>query len=456
MTPMSRRRFVRSVAAGGVALASASLWTSAAKQDRETIAVVGAGAAGLAAARALRDSVYNVVVIEARGRIGGRIHTEYELAPHPVELGAEFIHGENVSTWDLISEFDLGYVGAFEDESGFYFHTQSLGLLAYDEWSNIDDFELLEYIEEGVEAWVDEGLPDASLAQGLAEAEISPAPEILRLANNVFASDYGADLNRLGIYGIAELSYAGDGEDDYRVREGYSRLMERLAEGLNLRLNTAVRRIRWTSDGVSIETRDGDTILVNRAIVTLPLGVLQSGDVEFSPRLPDVKTAAINGLGAGHVDKLVFKFNEAFWPDDLEAVLTSLDTQTWWRPGIARENEAPILTALIGGAAAERLEALGTDAAIREALGQLEMISGVGNLASRLVEGRFVNWGDDPFSKMGYSYVPVDGTGFRSELARPLDGRLFFAGEATHVTRAATVHGAIESGLRAANEIMRA
>ena len=224
-------------------------------------------------------------------------------------------------------------------------------------------------------------------------------------------------------------------------------------QGLDIRRSTPVQRIQWGATGAKIFTEQG-ILEADRVVITLPLGVLQAGDVTFDPPLPPEKLTAIQALGAGHVDKLILKFTEPFWPTEFGALATSLASQVWWRPGWGRDNEAPILTALIGGQAAENFEQMGEQAVIQAGLQDLETIFGVSNLAEKLVEGHFVAWGTDPYAKMGYSHVPVGAVGQREVLARSVENVLFFAGEATHTIRAATVHGALESGLAAAEEIM--
>jgi monoamine oxidase len=126
----------------------------------------------------------------------------------------------------------------------------------------------------------------------------------------------------------------------------------------------------------------------------------------------------------------------------------------WWRPGWGRSPEVPILTALVGGETARRFEAVRPEDVIEAALDDLSQMFNREQLRAELDTGLFVNWGGDPYSKMGYSYVPVGATGLRAVLAQPIAGVLFFAGEATNIKRAATVHGALESGQRAAREVM--
>lgn len=231
--------------------------------------------------------------------------------------------------------------------------------------------------------------------------------------------------------------------------------MTAIADEVEVRLNTVVTAINWDNNRVRIIASDGQEFEADKVVITLPLAVLKSNQVTFSPALPDAKLTAIQTLGAGHVDKLILKFDSAFWDDDFAGVDTTLPTQIWWRPGIERENdELAILTALIGGESAVQFEAMSEAEAIQAGLRDLEAMFGISDLQGKLLEGRFIGWGSDPFSLMGYSYIPVGAKGQNEVLASPISDVLFFAGEATHETSFATVHGAIESGIRVADEIM--
>jgi len=414
--------------------------------------IIGAGAAGLAAARTLHDAGHAVTILEARDRIGGRVWTDYDLAPHPIELGAEFIHGTEVMTWDLLKRYGLDYRPTPEDEN---VYARLNGKLApFDDLISVDWFEV---IDEAADAWVRAGKPDISL-RGLLDMHghlTDHTAEEARLLNNIIAEDYAGDLDELGVYGYVEASFAGDGTDegDFWVREGYAKVLAHLAKGLDIRLNTPVKHITYAADTVSITAADGTQFDAAHGIVTLPLGVLKAGDVTFDPPLPHDKQHAIESLGAGVVNKLILGFKAPFWPKDLMAVYTASDSQMWWRPGWGARREQPILTAYAGGRAGTMHSAMSEDEAVTYTLKNLAVVFDR-DVSDLLTFTRFINWGADPYSRAGYSFTPVGGAGLRRVLAQPIGDQLYFAGEASHTIRPQTVHGAMETGIAAAKGIL--
>lgn len=393
--------------------------------------VIGAGVAGLAAARDLRRRGRSVLAIEARDRIGGRVHTVRPRGwPLAVEAGAEFVHGRPPALLPLVPD-------AREIEGGHYVH----GLERRDDlWMSV--MEKLGSLPSTRDRPVSEALRTLRFRLRTNEEERQLAAEFLEGFN-------AARLDQASVKAIAQQTRASEaieGDRLARLPRGYDAVARRLSRGVHVRLREAAREIRWTRSGVTVLTASG-SYEARAAIVTLPLGVLQARAVRFHPPLPRWKEECIDGLAMGPVVKVALLFNRPHWPEDLlflhargEAV------PTFWRPLPSR---AP---ALVGWAASRNADALRRRDAAAVAVESLRNA-----LGSRLTPSRALvfDWQADPLARGAYSWVPVGALKAQRLLARPV-GPLHFAGEATHFEGACgTVHGAIETGLRAAAEVAR-
>ncbi len=447
---LSRRHVLRFASVGAALFGMGLLPTPAHGQTRD-ILVIGAGAAGLAAAQFLRNQRQNVIVLEARDRIGGRAYTDYEFASFPVELGAEFIHGGNVSTYDLARRQGLRLLPAMNNERNYSIFLNG-ELIAAPRWFLIprinlidDGFFPLAEVREG------SGAADINLAGLLQSRGIVLDDGLYRLVDNAIQAEYAATLDEQGAFGL--LEFEDDGGGDHRIAEGYSRFFELYARGLDVRLSSVVESITWSSTGVRVVTQAGTQYEADHAIISVPLAILQSGAIRFDPPLPPEKTAAVAGLGSGAVGKLILSFDEPFWADNLELLYTDLPMQLGWTPGYGQDDSA-VFTAYFGAASARGFSQMGVDGAVAAILGDLERVFGISGLSGRLQDARFADWLADPFSRMGYSYTPPGSAGLRDVLAAPLDNVLFWAGEATNAARPGLVHGAFDSGVRAAREVL--
>ena len=211
--------------------------------------VIGAGAAGLAATRTLQEANRSVLLLEARDRIGGRVHTNYDWASHPIEFGAEYLHGERIVTWDWVRRYRLGTLPVF-DQYRHQFMYVNQELIPFKDWSTIAGMEVLDLTDDSaldalISAWIDAEKPDVSLGQFLSLHQVELSPDVRRIVDHFLSGSYGANLDQLGVYGLAELTYAGDGSRYFRVKEGYSHLFEEYAAGLNIHYATTVAQIRW-------------------------------------------------------------------------------------------------------------------------------------------------------------------------------------------------------------------
>jgi len=413
--------------------------------------------AGLSVASELRALGLDVLVLEARDKIGGRVDTNYEFTSHPIERGAEFVHGENVVTWELIRRWGLHTLSALEEGDNFFIDVAGQ-FLPITQAAKLPGSDSLKFISTrpGVydlaKAWVKSRKPDTDLSSMLKANGVGLDPKFYPIVGHSFEGLDAAGLQQLGVYGLVETSYEGDGDADFRIAEGYSSLSDHLARQLQIRLAEPVDRVTWNSAGARVATASRATLEARKIVITVPLAQLQQNAIRFEPPLTPDKQNAINRLGAGHIVKIVLQFEDPFWPARMECFVTDKRTGFWWRPGWNRSNEAPVLTAYAGATLADRLVKFGNDAAIQIALEDLNQLFG-NQAKANYTSGMVLNWQREPYIEMAYSFCPIGAAGLRRVLSYPIDGVLFFAGEATSVERNATVHGAIESGRRAAKEV---
>lgn len=426
--------------------------------------------AGLSAARALSDGGLNVIVLEARDRIGGRIFTRHIPSfPTPIELGAEFIHGEPREIWDVVEAAGLTAVEVPDS------HWQTIGG-AFKE----SDFWL--QWETVVKRMRDAGAPDKPFGRFLEEMYGDEDQlETRKLALDFVEGFNAASASRISVAALVAME--GGAEIAFRILNGYDRMADWLLAScyprkVTLRLGVVANEIKWSRGRVEIiaSSRAGNALpafRAERAIITLPLGVLQAppgalGAVRFKPELKE-KQEAVGKLAMGTAAKIVLRFRERFWEqggfpvqpaDEGLPPLGFLHScgdnfPTWWT---AHPVRAPIITGWAGGPAAERLTLRGEEFLLRRAFDSLSRIFGLDRhwLAGQLVACYTRDWQADPYARGAYSYIPVGGLEAPRLLAEPVEDALFFAGEATDSDgQNGTVHGAMASGLRAAAEIIQ-
>lgn len=433
--------------------------------DRPDVIVIGAGAAGLAAAAALVRRGHSVLVLEARDRIGGRICTRIEPdLSVPLELGAEFIHGEAPETSALLRE-----AGAMSlDTTG-------------EHWSLIDGRlrrrteSLLGQVRCVFDAAGVLSKPDVSLEDFLSRGAGSDLSDEARALARSFVSGFdAADPRLVSLHSIAqEWRSGGMLSSQSRPDGGYRTVLRALSAALDrahaqVRLRTVVTAIRWNDSSVDIEAESlgrAFTVSARKVILTVPLGVLKAqtpavGAIRFTPPI-DSKQAALKRLLSGPVLKVMLRFRLPFWEQLAGGCYA--DASFFHAPGKSFPTlwtmlpaRAPLLTAWVGGPDAGRLCELRDEQIIRQAADCAGTILCGADVQTDLETAHVHNWSRDPFARGAYSYVAAGGLNAREMLATPLAGTLFFAGEATDTTgEAATVTGALRSGARAALEAAR-
>jgi monoamine oxidase len=428
--------------------------------------VIGAGVAGLAAARILARHGLAVAVLEARDRVGGRVHTVGGTIP--IELGAEFIHGLPQESWELLRDAGLG---TYELQGS---HVRYAGhRLAPVQWDGEDVGSTLGSMVTWAESQPDGR--DVTFNEYLRLRGIDEANA--REARHYVEGFNAADANIIGVQSLAVQQRAEDAieaERLFRVKLGYEELPKKMAADVRLAggvmlLGHVVRRITWRRGAIEIDGIDASgkefQLRSRHGLITLPLGVLQAGAVKFAPSPAAILTHA-GRMAMGPVVRVTILFKSQFWQQGGSELaqlsfLFALEEMpaTWWT---AEPDEAATITGWIGGPKTalfmQRVTAQGgSDALLLECLGTLGRIFGrpAEELRGLVLSWHSHDWQHDEFAMGAYSYAPAGALDASERMTEPVEQTLFFAGEHTDTTgHWGTVHGALRSGIRAAAQIL--
>ncbi|GAB3702572.1 NAD(P)/FAD-dependent oxidoreductase [Nocardiopsis oceani] len=415
--PVSRRSLLLGGGAliGGAAVLGVYGRTRGQRWD---VAVIGAGMTGLSAARNLVDHGLSVVVLEARDRIGGQLYTDHAFSAVPVELGAGLIHGRETYTWELVEEAGTA---AVQVRAG-----NGVAEPLETPERPRDDEDAAAYLRRM-------GVPEDSWPP------VSIDNESLDRWSAVWMHEYGL------------FDWWTVPRENFRVVDGYDSLLPPLADGLDIRLESAVRRVRWSGRGVTLDVsgpEGGDEVRADRCVVALPIGVLKAGDVAFDPALPSSHRDAVGALDRTDALKLVYEFDRAVFPAGEDALGWEADSGfVFWC--LSREDPEVVVAWAAGDSARELLAAPLEErysaglAALSEALGEE-----VPEPTSRTTH----DWAADEYSKGAYLFVPPGAHDAPDALAAPLEGVLYFAGEPT--TGENTVEGAYVNGYDTTHGLM--
>jgi monoamine oxidase len=434
--------------------ASAPTATGTAKT--ENVIIIGAGVSGLAAAKYLKENGVNALVLEGRNRIGGRIWTDNALGAK-LDLGAAWIHGINQNPIKLLADKNNIVTLKTDFEALSLYDSNGQALASAQSEEIMTTYRKVRNFMRQEKQDADETRSLESAYQK-ALAEFAPSGVTLRGVNwNVSSNiemSLAANLSELSLrFWDEDEEFGGD---EVVFPGGYNQIVEKLAEGIDLKLSHTVSKIEYDQLGVKVVTDKGE-FRANQILVTLPLGVLKKGAVEFSPALPPEKQAAIQRLKMGLLNKIVLKFPEVFWSPKAYyfSRLRENSGNTLEFLNMYHYLKEPIIVGLNCAAYARSLEQLSKDEVVTAAMTELRAIFGA--KVPEPIATTVTKWNSDPFAYGSYSYVPV-GASQRdfNILAANIEGKIFFAGEATLAAYRGTVHGAFLSGEREAKNILRA
>ena len=429
------------------------------------VIIIGAGAAGLMAAKQLSEKGLAVCVLEARDRIGGRIHTITNTdSSTPIEGGAEFIHGNLKVTLSLLTE-----AGIEKQEVKGEFWQVMNGV-----WSKENDFfenasSVIQQLKKLKE--------DISIAEFLERYFRGEKHLGLRNAMTSYVEGYySGEIEKISAKAFLE-EWMSEDEQQYRPVGGYGKAIDYLAEscrkaGTQILLSTPVKEIKWEKGNVQAVDDNANIFIASKVLITVPLGVWLAekntkGAIAYLPELP-MKMEAAAQMGFGAVIKVLIEFTDLFWEDEavvqktktntrnLNMALSDMPIPTWWTQSPSRK---PMLTGWLSGPKAEKMKNEKEEAIMRQSLYSLSNIFKVDldYLKQKLKWYKVFNWSDDVFTRGSYSYSALHSSVARKTLIEPEQNTLFFAGEALYEgPETGTVEAALVSGMKAASQILLA
>jgi monoamine oxidase len=404
------------------------------------LVIIGAGAAGLAAARAARAAGLNIEVVEASGRIGGRGHTDTTAFPAPFDLGCQWLHAASINPYTAIA-----------DRLGFRYRRSNFTYRIHDGAGWLGEEKVAEF-GASLAATYDR------IAEGGAAGKDVPAAHFIDPADPwgpLFRRAYSGYMawapEEVSAYDTSRFRFT---EEDWPVEDGFGALIAADGADIEVNLDCPVKSIDWHEKEVMVGTARG-MIFCRAVLVTVSVAVLQAERIKFFPLLPDWKLDSIAKIRMGHAEKVGFWLKRDVFAD-LAPHFSMLNWAGAPTAGfLCKPFDRPMATMFASGAFARDLFAQGTDAAIAEGKALLAKICGA-DILKEIAAARATNWVNEPWVLGAYSVLSPGGGEARAELARPVDERLFFAGEATSPDGFSTAHGAYNSGVAAIELIAKA
>lgn len=427
------------------------------------VIIIGAGLAGLTCANILKqyDPELRVLVVEARQVIGGRVYTNETFSVNqPVEMGAELIHGTHTVLNQMLKEPTVpvytwahGDGGPHPDHPvsggcGYYYIGAESKLLKYD--STDPDFVHLNKVLQDMPV----GEPDNQTVLNYLCNNVHP--RMLGLAEAGYANTFCSELSMLPRHRTAEVmnGFNGDGENELRCPSGYKSLLSQLRKNVEVWTDWPVELIKWGKTSVDLVSERGESLHASRVVLTPSIAVMKYGSIRFEPSLSQRRYNIYHSINMEPCLKLALRFSTRFWPDDFHGMICSeCPIPEFWTITTNQDANEFILVGFSTATFASNLSKLSRQELRDTALAQLDRI--FGNASESYVDMVVQDWTKDPYIRGGYSSpssnVPTED---RAYIAQSIKNTLYFAGEATCPSRYMVMHAAMESGIRAANEIM--